>query len=160
MFIHHAKQSGKHTLAKIGHLSALGQEQKRVKGLEQNSRRLVNGALPLLDVVRGRGYTQDAAYQNGLPAIDKAPKEADDVVSRLAVETRRRLIQEQQRRLRHKLDTESHPLSLLNAQTSTGICCFVSEIRLHAFVYRKENLLPMRASQKSRSSRRSMMCST
>lgn len=83
--------------------------------------------------------------KNSLTTVDQFAQESDDVIGRLPIKTRSRLIQEQQSRFGNQLNPKSDSLALLNAQTSNRdyiICISTSNI-MREF----DMLPPIRASR-------------
>jgi hypothetical protein len=79
-------------------VAALGEQEKPVKLVKEQGRRLVD------------------RDEHRLAVVGELAEEAEDVERRLAVEARRRLVEEQQDRLGDELDDDHDPLALLDAE--------------------------------------------
>jgi len=74
----------------------------------------------VLAIIKFNGCVRDKIYQNSLATVYQPPQESNNIVSRLSIKARCGLIKEEESRFRDKLDTQSHPLPLFDAQTSSG----------------------------------------
>lgn len=90
-------------VAKVDSLATTLEEKESVEALEEHGRRLVDGT------------------QDGLSALGEFLKKIKDSPACLRIQTRGRLVDEQQqRRLRGQFDTDSQSLTLLDVETLTG----------------------------------------
>ena len=101
-------------VAKVDGLATLLQQQEAVEGLEQLGRRLVDGG------------------EDGLSVVRELAQQQHDRPRRLRVETRSRLVEEdEQGRLGDQLDTDSETFALLDVETHSDFADDRLCVRFH-----------------------------
>lgn len=87
------------------------------------------------------------SYEDRLATVHEASQEAHNIVSRLSVKTRGRLVQEKQSRLSHELNAQCHTLPLFDGQTGSRHCC---NVRISLYSERRLDTHPLSAHQRCR----------
>lgn len=74
---------------------------------------------------QNEGYATD---KNSLATVDQLPQEPNNVIGRLSVKTRSRLIQEEKSGLSHQLNAKGDSFALFDTQTGSGDYICVSSL--------------------------------